>query len=101
MALYFPGKWIHKVIGGMMLVGVLYAFWPAVAARKGLETFCQQLVAGASLAEVQAQAEARSYDVSALIDGRAQIDDARSFRRPTCDLQFGANGLVTAQYSAN
>jgi hypothetical protein len=101
MATYFPGKWIHKVIGAMLLVGVLYAFGPAFVARIKLENFCEQLVAGTSIAELQAQVEARDYDISPVVDGRARIDDVRSFRRPSCDLQVGAQGLTSARYSKN
>lgn len=101
MALYFPGKWIHKVWGVLMLAVVVAAFLPAILATRELKTYCGQLQVGASIEELQSQADAAGYQFSPLGDGRAFIDDVRSFGRPSCNLRFSAQGLVAAEYSTN
>jgi hypothetical protein len=101
MAIYIPGKWIHKVWGGLMLAVVIVVFLPAILATRELKNYCGALAIGSPIAEVKAEAEARGYRLSQLVDGRTMIDDVRSFGRPTCTLRFDPGSLLAAEYSSN
>lgn len=94
-------KRIFVVSGFLLLAGAGWAIWPFMAGPAQIESFCSSLVAGTSVAEINAQAAQHGYRVSSLIEGRAYIHDSRSFGRFTCELRFGPNGLVSSLYLLN
>jgi hypothetical protein len=65
-----------------------------------MQRFCRELPAGTSIAEVQKRAADSGYDISAVVDGRATVHEARSFGRLMCDLQYGESGLVSAKFNS-
>lgn len=95
----------HKrvvVVPGVFLLAALgWFFWPFAAGPGQMQSFCSSLAAGTSIAQVQAQAAKHGYRVSSLIEGRAFVHDSGSFGRFTCNLEFGADGLVSSVYSFN
>jgi hypothetical protein len=101
MAVYIPGKWIHKAYGSVMLAVLLLAFLPGMTAKKEMKGFCEGLAAGASVAEVKSSAAAHEYEFSPLVDGRALIEDEGNFGPQKCDVRFGTSGLLSAQYIFN
>lgn len=99
MALYIPGKWIHKVIGAAMLGVVVLVFLPGMLAKKEMKGFCEALVAGSPVATVQSQATGHEYDFTMLADGHALVSDEGFFGPQKCDLRFGATGLLSSAYA--
>jgi hypothetical protein len=86
-----------SVFGGMtavMLGGVALAFWPFHAANRAMEDFCAAQVPGTPAAQVQAQAEARSYLVAAPASSALLVDDPLGFGRRQCMLALDAQGRV-------
>jgi hypothetical protein len=98
MALYIPGKWIHKVYGVAMLGIVIFAFLPGVAGKREMKGFCEALSAGTSLPAVQSQAVERGYEFTLLADDHALVEDEGYFGPQKCDLRFGAPGLLSTAY---
>lgn len=94
-------KRIRVVLGLLLLAGLGWVVWPFIAGPGQMQSFCGSLTAGASVAQVQAQAAQHGYRVSSLIEGRAFVHEPRSFGRFTCDLQFGSEGLVSSVYFFN
>jgi len=94
-------KRIGVALGLLLLAGIGWIVWPFIASPGQMQNFCNSVVVGSSVAQVQAQAAQHGYRVSSLIEGRAFVHEPRSFGRFTCDLQFGTNGLVSSVYSFN
>ena len=88
----------------VMLGGVAVGFVPYYAVAREMQSFCASLAVGTPLAQAQAEATARGYDVVAGGDGRVllktpplapQVPSKRG-----CALRVGAGGaLVSAVYS--
>jgi len=88
-------------LGLLLLAGMGWVIWPFIVGPRQMQDFCGSLTAESSVEQVQAQAAQHGYRVSSLRDGRAIVHESRSFGRFTCDLQFGADGLVSSTYSFN
>ena len=87
-------KYVYGILGILLVVGNIYAFWPFWMAARQLQTFCDALPAGASLADVQARADASGYVVDAPAGQPARVEDTQSFGRQSCDIQFDAQGRL-------
>lgn len=94
-------KRIGVVLGLLLLTGLGWVIWPFMASPGQMQSFCSSLAVGTSVAQVQAQAAQHGYRISSLVEGRAFVHEPRSFGRFTCDVQFGADGLVSSVYSSN
>ena len=94
-------KRVAVIPGVFLSAGLGWFFWPFVAGPGQMQSFCSSLAACASIAQVQAQAAKHGYRVSSPIEGRAFVHDSGSFGRFTCNLEFGADGLVTSVCSFN
>jgi hypothetical protein len=94
-------KRIGVVFGILLLAGLGWFYWPFAAGPGQMQSFCSSLAAGASVAQVQAQAAQHGYRVSSLVDNRAFVHDSGSFGRFICNLEFGSEGLVSSVYSFN
>ncbi len=90
-------RWMFVGMAVLMLAGIAFAFWPAVAASQRMQGFCEGLVAGTPIGEVQAQAATRGYQVSTLANGGALVKDPRLSGRRTCTLQFGEQRLQSSK----
>ncbi len=85
------------VYGGMLvflLGGVAAAFWPFYAAKRQLQAFCKDQLAGTPLDQVQAQATARAYVLTPAASGAVLVDDPLGFGRRQCLLALDAQGRV-------
>jgi hypothetical protein len=98
MALYIPGKWIHKVYGVAMLGIVVLAFLPGMAGKREMKGFCEALPTGTSLPTVKSQAAEHGYGFTLLADNQAVVEDEGYFGPQRCELSFGTPGLVSAAY---
>jgi hypothetical protein len=98
MAVFMPGKWIHKAYGSVILGIVIIAFVPAMVAKKEMKGFCEQLPVGASVSAVQSQVAAHDYNFSLLAGDHAVVDDEGYFGPHRCDVRFGDKGLVSSVY---
>lgn len=94
-------KRIGVVLGLLLTVGIGWIVWPFIASPSQMERFCNSLVVGTSIEQVQVQAAQHGYRVSSLMEGRAFVHESRTFGRFTCNLQFGSDGLVSSVYSFN
>jgi hypothetical protein len=81
----------------LLLVGTLISWWPLLSSRWQMHRFCAGVPAGTSPERVRALAMEQGYDVSTLADGRTRFEHPRSLGRATCDVQFGPQGLVSAE----
>lgn len=89
------------VLGPLLLTGLGWVVWPFMTSPGQMQSFCSSLAAGTSVAQVQAQARQHGYRVSSLVEGRAFVHEPRSFGRFACDVQFGADVLVSSVHSLN
>ncbi len=80
-----------------MVIGTIFAFSPFAIATWKMHSFCRELPAGASYADIQSRAQARGYVVTPLVDGKARVDDPPSYGRRACELTFGERGLSKAE----
>ena len=87
-------QWVFIGMAIMMLAGVVFAYLPFFLATRQVQTFCKELPAGASIEGVRARAEQMGYEVSPIEGGSALLEDPRSYGRRTCNLRFGAQGLI-------
>jgi hypothetical protein len=81
----------------LLFFGIVVAFTPAFFYWRTLRTFCEDLAPGATLAEVQAQAEKRNLEVPQVVDGGVVIEHPRLQSRPQCILQFDAEGKLASR----
>ena len=97
-------RWMFGGMALLMLIGVVIGFLPYFTASREIQSFCASLAAGSPLADAQAQATARGYDVVPGGERRVllklpqlapQVPSKRG-----CDLHVGPTGkVVTATYS--
>jgi hypothetical protein len=90
-------QWVFIGMGAMMLAGIGVAYLPFFLATRQVQTFCKELPAGASFEVVRARAEAVGYEVSPIEGGLARLEDPQSYGRRTCNLRFGAQGLIATE----
>lgn len=84
--------WIYVALGtlgALLLLVNLYTFWPFVEADREMDRFCAALPVGATLDQVRALADGRSYVVNTEPGGRVVVEDPQSMGRRSCTLQFG------------
>jgi hypothetical protein len=96
MAISHSRKMNMAGLAVLLLVGTVVSWWPLLSSRWQMHRFCAGLTTGTSPEGVQAQAMEQGYDISMLADGRTRIEHPRSLGRATCDVRFGAQGLVSA-----
>lgn len=93
-------RWVFGGMTLLMLVGVGIGFVPYYAASREMQRFCASLVTGSPLADAQAQAAARGYDVVPDGEGRMllklpqlapQVPSKRG-----CELRVGPTGMVVS-----
>ncbi len=97
-------RWLFGGMVLLMLGGVAVGFVPYYAVSREMQSFCAALAVGSPLAQAQAEATARGYDVVVGADDRVllkipqlapQVPSKRG-----CELRVGAGGaLVSAVYS--
>ncbi len=87
-------QWVFIGMAMMMLAGVGVAYYPFFLATRQVQTFCKELPAGASIEVVRARAAEVGYEVSPIEGGHALLEDPLSYGRRTCNLRFGAQGLL-------
>jgi hypothetical protein len=90
-------QWVFIGMAVMMLAGIGVAYFPFFLATRQVQTFCKELPVGASIEAVRAKAEEMGYEVSPVEGGRALLEDPQSYGRRTCNLRFGAQGLIAAE----
>ena len=81
----------------LLLVGTVISWWPLLSSRWQMHSFCNGLPVGTSPERVRALALEQGYDAAMLADGRTRFEHPRSLGRATCDVQFGPQGLVSAE----
>ncbi len=97
-------RWVFGGMVLLMLGGVAVGFLPYYAVSREMQSFCASLAVGTSVAQAQAEATARGYDVMVGSDGRVllkvpqlapQVPSKRG-----CEVRAGAGGAVlSAVYS--
>lgn len=91
-----------NVIGGFLLLGFIgYTVWPFLAGPGQMSNFCQSLVIGSSLDEIQAQVAKNGYRLRIDEKGAGPIFDPRSMGRFICQVEFIQGRLTTARYLHN
>jgi hypothetical protein len=81
----------------VLLGGVLVAWAPFYFATREMRRWCAALPLGLSYADAQARVAEQGYVISPLVDGEAVVEDPPSYGRRSCELHFGAEGLLSSE----
>ena len=101
MTLSVKRKHASTVFMLIMLGGGIYLEWPFIVGQKHMKSFCQSLVAGSTLSQVQQDVATHGYQIVVGPDGTGLIHDTRSFGRFLCQTHFQNEKLVRANYLNN
>jgi hypothetical protein len=79
---------------GVLLLGTVAVFAPAMLGSRKVRQFCEALPTGASLADVRSKAAALGYSLTPLVDGSVAVEHPMTLGRLECSLRFDAQGRL-------